>query len=27
VFPSVDPATLKRLTSFIHEYSAEKLKG
>ncbi|SEN12478.1 uroporphyrinogen decarboxylase [Mesobacillus persicus] len=25
VFPSVDPATLKRLTSFIHEYSAEKL--
>jgi uroporphyrinogen decarboxylase len=27
VFPSVDPATLKRLTSFIHEYSADKLKG
>jgi len=27
VFPSVDPATLKRLTSFIHEYSAEKLRG
>lgn len=27
VFPSVDPATLKRLTSFVHEYSAEKLKG
>jgi len=27
VFPSVDPATLKRLTSFIHQYSADKLKG
>lgn len=26
VFPSVDPATLKKLTSFIHEYSAEKLR-
>lgn len=25
VFPEVDPATLKRLTSFVHEYSAEKL--
>ncbi|MCM3586072.1 uroporphyrinogen decarboxylase [Mesobacillus maritimus] len=27
VFPSVNPATLKKLTSFVHEYSAEKLKG
>ncbi|MBS4193559.1 uroporphyrinogen decarboxylase [Lederbergia citri] len=26
VFPDVNPETLKRLTSFIHEYSAEKLK-
>ncbi|MBS4198531.1 uroporphyrinogen decarboxylase [Bacillus sp. FJAT-49732] len=26
VFPEVDPEMLKRLTSFIHEYSAEKLK-
>ncbi|PYZ94123.1 uroporphyrinogen decarboxylase [Salipaludibacillus keqinensis] len=25
VFPEVDPATLKRLTAFVHEYSAEKL--
>ncbi|MBT2759403.1 uroporphyrinogen decarboxylase [Mesobacillus foraminis] len=25
VFPSVNPETLKRLTSFIHEYSAQKL--
>jgi uroporphyrinogen decarboxylase len=25
VFPSVNPETLKRLTSFIHEYSASKL--
>ncbi|WP_409253356.1 uroporphyrinogen decarboxylase [Bacillus sp. SCS-153A] len=27
VFPSVKPETLKRLTAFVHEYSAEKLKG
>jgi uroporphyrinogen decarboxylase len=27
VFPQVNPDTLKRLTTFIHEYSAEKLKG
>ncbi|MCJ8005913.1 uroporphyrinogen decarboxylase [Lederbergia wuyishanensis] len=26
VFPDVNPEMLKRLTSFIHEYSAEKLK-
>lgn len=26
VFPSVDPEVLKRLTSFIHEYSAKKIK-
>ncbi|MBS4218113.1 uroporphyrinogen decarboxylase [Bacillus sp. FJAT-49711] len=26
VFPEVNPETLKRLTSFIHEYSAEKIK-
>ncbi|WP_198508112.1 uroporphyrinogen decarboxylase [Bacillus sp. FJAT-42315] len=26
VFPEVNPDTLKRLTTFIHEYSAEKLK-
>ncbi|KAB7704956.1 uroporphyrinogen decarboxylase [Bacillus aerolatus] len=26
VFPEVKPETLKRLTSFVHEYSAEKLK-
>jgi uroporphyrinogen decarboxylase len=26
VFPSVNPETLKRLTAFIHEYSAEKLR-
>lgn len=26
VFPEVSPDTLKRLTSFVHEYSAEKLK-
>ncbi|OZI12553.1 uroporphyrinogen decarboxylase [Bacillaceae bacterium SAS-127] len=26
VFPEVSPDTLKRLTTFIHEYSAEKLK-
>ncbi|WP_338754716.1 uroporphyrinogen decarboxylase [Bacillus sp. FJAT-52991] len=26
VFPDVNPDTLKRLTTFIHEYSAEKLK-
>lgn len=26
VFPEVDPETLKRLTSFVHEYSAEKRK-
>lgn len=26
VFPEVDPETLKRLTAFVHEYSAEKLK-
>ncbi|WP_416149192.1 uroporphyrinogen decarboxylase [Salipaludibacillus sp. HK11] len=25
VFPEVDPATLKKLTKFVHEYSAEKL--
>jgi uroporphyrinogen decarboxylase len=25
VFPSVSPATLKKLTSFVHEYSAAKL--
>lgn len=25
VFPSVNPETLKKLTSFIHEYSAQKL--
>ncbi|RKL69369.1 uroporphyrinogen decarboxylase [Salipaludibacillus neizhouensis] len=25
VFPEVDPATLKRLTAFVHEYSTEKL--
>jgi uroporphyrinogen decarboxylase len=25
VFPSVDPAVLKRLTTFVHEYSASKL--
>lgn len=25
VFPEIQPATLKRLTSFVHEYSAEKL--
>ncbi|MFS0634621.1 uroporphyrinogen decarboxylase [Mesobacillus foraminis] len=25
VFPSVNPETLKRLTSFIHEYSSQKL--
>ncbi|SER73588.1 uroporphyrinogen decarboxylase [Salipaludibacillus aurantiacus] len=25
VFPEIDPAVLKRLTSFVHEYSAEKL--
>jgi uroporphyrinogen decarboxylase len=25
VFPSVNPATLKKLTSFVHEYSASKL--
>jgi uroporphyrinogen decarboxylase len=24
VFPSVNPETLKRLTSFVHEYSATK---
>jgi uroporphyrinogen decarboxylase len=27
VFPQVNPDTLKRLTAFIHEYSASKLKG
>ncbi|RIW35349.1 uroporphyrinogen decarboxylase [Bacillus salacetis] len=27
VFPSVKPETLKKLTSFVHEYSAEKLRG
>jgi uroporphyrinogen decarboxylase len=27
VFPSVNPDTLKRLTTFIHEYSATKLRG
>lgn len=27
VFPQVNPDTLKRLTTFIHEYSATKLKG
>lgn len=26
VFPDVKPETLKRLTSFVHEYSAEKLR-
>lgn len=26
VFPEVNPETLKRLTAFIHEYSASKLK-
>ena len=26
VFPEVNPETLKRLTQFIHTYSAEKLK-
>ncbi|WP_246238077.1 uroporphyrinogen decarboxylase [Alkalicoccus luteus] len=25
VFPEVDPAVLKRLTAFVHEYSSEKL--
>ena len=25
VFPDVDPAVLRRLTAFVHEYSAEKL--
>lgn len=25
VFPEIQPSTLKRLTSFVHEYSAEKL--
>ncbi|ADU29742.1 uroporphyrinogen decarboxylase [Evansella cellulosilytica] len=25
VFPEIQPATLKRLTSFVHEYSAEKM--
>ena len=27
VFPEVNPEMLKRLTTFIHEYSAEKLKN
>ncbi len=27
VFPSVDPDVLKRLTAFIHEYSAKKIKA
>ncbi|WP_318505332.1 uroporphyrinogen decarboxylase [Bacillus sp. T3] len=27
VFPQVNPDTLKRLTTFIHEYSASQLKG
>jgi uroporphyrinogen decarboxylase len=27
VFPAVNPDTLKRLTTFVHEYSAEKLRG
>ncbi|EDL63813.1 uroporphyrinogen decarboxylase [Bacillus sp. SG-1] len=27
VFPSVKPETLKRLTAFVHEYSAEKMRG
>lgn len=27
VFPEVDPAVLKRLTSFIHEYSAEAINN
>jgi uroporphyrinogen decarboxylase len=27
VFPSVKPETLKKLTAFVHEYSAEKLRG
>lgn len=27
VFPEVKPETLKRLTTFIHEYSAEKLRS
>jgi len=27
VFPSVDPDVLKRLTSLIHEYSAQKIKA
>ncbi|WP_147533128.1 uroporphyrinogen decarboxylase [Bacillus marasmi] len=27
VFPQVNPDTLKRLTTFIHEYSASKLQG
>jgi uroporphyrinogen decarboxylase len=27
VFPSVKPETLKRLTAFVHEYSADKLRG
>lgn len=27
VFPSVNPDTLKRLTAFVHEYSATKLRG
>lgn len=26
VFPQVNPETLKRLTAFVHEYSAEKLR-
>ncbi|WP_368665699.1 uroporphyrinogen decarboxylase family protein [Pseudomonas sp. 2995-3] len=27
VFPEIKPETLKRLTSFVHEYSAEKIKA
>ena len=26
VFPEVNPETLKRLTAFVHEYSAEKIR-
>jgi uroporphyrinogen decarboxylase len=27
VFPQVNPDTLKRLTTFVHEYSASKKSG
>lgn len=27
VFPEVDPAVLKRLTTLIHEYSAQQIQA